>query len=188
MMMGVPKRVVLIGLPMSGKSTMGKWLSRTLSYFFGDLDEAVCHLGGWKSMREAFSQKGEGEVRKVEKQALSDFLKKEGSWILATGSGAVCHADSLRMVCERAYVLHLSLSWEALSMRIRTHPQACASRPLLRGRSWTPMQLQARFGERLKYYKRAHYTLHDRGETISEKGHRWLQRMAHTKAAYDGTR
>ena len=67
--MSVPT-IVLVGPPGSGKSTIGRRLSRALSTKLTDTDEMIEQRMG-KTCGEVFSELGEPEFRRIEEQVLS---------------------------------------------------------------------------------------------------------------------
>ena len=79
--------IILVGMPGSGKSTVGKLLSEQTGLKFVDADVEIVRLSG-KSIPEIFAQDGEVEFRKWETAALA-ALAKESGLIIATGGGCV---------------------------------------------------------------------------------------------------
>ncbi len=86
--------IVLIGMPASGKSTVGRMLSERLGKEFIDTDELI--VGRIKmSIGEYFSRYGEAEFRKREAEVI-DELSPNGSYVIATGGGAVLNKNNLK--------------------------------------------------------------------------------------------
>lgn len=81
------KNIVLIGMPGSGKSTVGTLLAAKLDRRFADADETIVSLAG-KSIPEIFQQDGEDAFREWETKALAELGKQSGL-IIATGGGCV---------------------------------------------------------------------------------------------------
>ena len=79
--------IILIGLPGSGKSTVGRLLARRLQLPFVDSDHAIEQRLGC-SIREFFEREGEARFRDVE-QAVLDELTQGPPCVLSTGGGAV---------------------------------------------------------------------------------------------------
>ena len=84
--------IVLIGMPGSGKSTIGKILSEKLDREFIDTDEEIVKKVGM-SIPKIFSEYGEDYFRKIESQVLKDVGKLSGK-IIATGGGVVKNKDN----------------------------------------------------------------------------------------------
>jgi shikimate kinase len=117
--------ISLIGLPGSGKSTVGRQLARRLQLPFFDSDHAIeLQLGC--SIREYFDREGEARFRDVE-QAVIDELTQKPKCVLSTGGGVVLRPANRQHLHERSQVVYLNSSPEELYRRLRHD----TSRPLL---------------------------------------------------------
>lgn len=83
----VPQRIVLIGPPGAGKSTVGELLAQELEVNFTDTDREIEMQSG-KSISEIFVEDGEAQFRKVEEEVVLHSLA-EKSGVIALGGGAV---------------------------------------------------------------------------------------------------
>lgn len=81
------ENIILIGMPGSGKSTIGRHLAAKLSKKFVDADAQIVSAAGM-TIPEIFSQSGEAGFRQIESKVLSDLGKYSGL-IIATGGGCV---------------------------------------------------------------------------------------------------
>ena len=81
------ENIVLIGMPASGKSTVGRIVAERLGRRFVDTDELITEKIGM-SIKEYFEQYGEVEFRKIESEIIAD-LACETSLVIATGGGAI---------------------------------------------------------------------------------------------------
>ena len=88
------QNIVLIGMPASGKTTVGKLLSESLSRPLIDLDDFISERAE-KSIPEIFEAFGEEEFRKMEAEATAIVSGSTGS-IIATGGGAVLNPENIR--------------------------------------------------------------------------------------------
>lgn len=79
------RNLVLIGMPGSGKSVLGKKLAKRLNRTFVDLDKEIIRLAG-KSIPDIFLQDGEPHFRALEAQVAMEFGKRN-SLVIATGGG-----------------------------------------------------------------------------------------------------
>ena len=117
--------IALVGMPGSGKSTVGRHLARLLGWRFIDSDHEIeRQIGG--SIRAYFEQHGEADFRELEQQTLAALCQHTNS-VLATGGGAVlreANREALKSGCE---VIYLRSSPEELFRRLRHDTQ----RPLL---------------------------------------------------------
>jgi shikimate kinase len=115
----------LIGLPGSGKSTVGRQLARRLQLSFFDSDHVIeQHLGC--SIREYFEREGEDRFRDEEESAI-DHLTQNQRGVLSTGGGVVIRAANRQHLHERCQVVYLNSSPDELFRRLRHD----VNRPLL---------------------------------------------------------
>ncbi len=84
--------LILIGLPASGKTTVGRQLARRLDMPFFDCDEAIEAATGC-SVSDIFARYGESYFRQLEHRTLETLCRKE-SCVIATGGGAVLREDN----------------------------------------------------------------------------------------------
>lgn len=117
--------VSLIGLPGSGKSTVGRQLARRLHLPFVDSDHVLEERLGC-SIRAYFEREGEERFRDVE-QAVLDELTQQASCILSTGGGAVLRPVNRVCLKSRTHVVYLKSSPDELFRRLRHD----TNRPLL---------------------------------------------------------
>ena len=80
-------RVVLVGAPGAGKSTVGRLLAARLGVGFRDTDDDVERAAG-KSIGDIFVDDGEPEFRALEREAVAVALTGYDG-VLALGGGAV---------------------------------------------------------------------------------------------------
>ena len=110
-------RIVLIGFPGSGKSTVGRRLARKLGVAFIDLDlyiEEKYHT----AVPLLFQKYGEPAFRALEYAALCEVLANDDV-VIATGGGTPCHGDAMDRINARAESIYLRLSEEQLVERLR---------------------------------------------------------------------
>ncbi len=117
--------ISLIGLPGSGKSTVGRQLARRLQVPFLDSDHVIEQRLGC-SIREYFEQEGEARFRDVEAEVLND-LTQQPCGVLSTGGGIVLREANRIHLRERTQVVYLNSTPEELFRRLK-HDK---SRPLL---------------------------------------------------------
>ncbi|BDT73339.1 shikimate kinase 1 [Comamonadaceae bacterium OS-4] len=117
--------ISLVGLPGSGKTTVGRQLARRLRLPFVDSDHAIESRIGC-SIREFFDREGEDRFRDIEEDVL-DELSKNADSVLSTGGGAVLRANNRRNLHARGKVVYLKSTPEELFRRLRHD----VSRPLL---------------------------------------------------------
>lgn len=117
--------ISLVGLPGSGKSTVGRQLARRLQLPFIDADQWVEQRLGC-SIREYFEREGEAGFRDFEQQALVD-ITAAGPAVVATGGGAILRPANRECLHRNTRVFYLFATPEEVYRRLR-HDQV---RPLL---------------------------------------------------------
>ena len=117
--------IALVGLPGSGKSTVGRQLARRLELTFRDTDHLIEQRIGC-SIRQFFEREGEDSFRDIE-QSVLDELTQEGGGVLATGGGAVLRPANRNHLHSRCQVVYLHSAPEDVFRRLRHDTQ----RPLL---------------------------------------------------------
>lgn len=145
--------ISLVGMPGSGKSTVGRQIARQLGLRFADSDAVVEQRLGMP-IREWFAQHGEDSFRDIE-QTVLDELTEEAGLVLATGGGAVLRPSNRNALHSRSHVFYLRTSPEDLYRRLRHDTQ----RPLLQVED--PLQkLRDLYRERDPLYRRtAHFVI-----------------------------
>lgn len=118
-------RIALVGLPGSGKSTIGRQLARRLGLSALDTDHVIEQRLGC-SIREYFEREGEASFRDVE-QAVIDDVTQSHNGIISTGGGSVLRLANREYLHSRSHVVYLRSSPEEIFRRLRHDMQ----RPLL---------------------------------------------------------
>lgn len=132
-------RVVLVGAPGSGKSTVGGLLAKRLGADFRDTDADVEQRAG-KAISDIFVEDGEERFRELEREAVRAALA-EHRGVLALGGGAIQDPDT-RADLRAVRVVFLEVGLADAAKRVgMTH-----DRPLLIGNPRTMLrkQLEAR--------------------------------------------
>ncbi|WP_111670433.1 shikimate kinase [Algoriphagus litoralis] len=111
-------KVVLVGLPGSGKSTFGRQLAQELQFPYLDLDQQVEDASQMK-IPQIFSMLGEGKFRELETEMLSELLFRDESFVLATGGGAPCFNDNMDLINEKSISVYLDVPLDTISERLR---------------------------------------------------------------------
>ena len=121
--------IFLLGLPGSGKSTLGKSLAEKLGYSFFDLDKEIATREG-KSIPDFISFQGEGNFRIREKEVLHEICSSESKFVLATGGGTPCFHFNMDFMNNHGASIYLDVSPGDLALRIMD--QGLEKRPLLK--------------------------------------------------------
>ncbi len=171
--------ITLIGLPGSGKSTVGRQLARRLSAHFVDSDQLIEQRLGC-SIREYFEREGEAAFRDVEEVVLEEVVSadslaqadqldqhsgqpKNSQQVLSTGGGSVLRESNRSLLRGSGRVVYLRATPEDLYRRLR-HDR---NRPLLQGVD--PMQrLRDLYAQRDPLYREtAHFQIETGRPSVS---------------------
>ena len=120
--------VTFIGLPGSGKSTIGRQLARNWGIDFVDSDHVLEQVLGC-SIKEYFSAQGEAAFRDAEARVIADLARSNTPRVLSTGGGAVLRAENRAVLDQNTTVFYLQSSPEDIARRLRND----TNRPLLQG-------------------------------------------------------
>ncbi len=135
------KNIVLIGMPSSGKSTIGKAIAQKLGMSFADSDEEIVKATGM-SIPEIFEKYGESEFRRMESEVILELSKKQNC-VIATGGGAVLNAENVRLLSQNGRIYFIDRPLSSLL--------ATSDRPLSSSRE----ALEKRYNERYEIYKKS---------------------------------
>ncbi len=152
------KTVFLIGMPGSGKSTLGKKFSEQFQWDFYDLDAVIVEKNGL-SIPEIFQQHGETFFRAEETAVLKDMLNFEAPSIVATGGGAPCFNNNMGLINKSGTSIYLNVPLDELAKRIEAEGRE--KRPLFSQMPFSDffIQLQKQWQFRKQFYEKAHFTL-----------------------------
>ena len=100
-------RAVLIGLPGSGKSTIGRRLAKALELTMFDSDAAIEETTG-RTIADIFATDGEQEFRRIEEDVIRGALKTHDG-VLSLGGGAVM-TQGVRDALAGHTVIYLEIS------------------------------------------------------------------------------
>jgi shikimate kinase len=118
---------VLVGLPGSGKTTVGRIVADVLRWRHVDTDELVRSATG-RTVSDIFVHEGEEAFRDYEHRAIVEALT-QSAVVVSAGGGAVTHLPSRALLGEAAPVIWLRADPATLVARLSD--QEARSRPLL---------------------------------------------------------
>ena len=120
--------LAFIGLPGSGKSTIGRQLARNWGVDFVDSDHVLERQLGC-TIKDFFAEHGEAAFRDEEARVLTELARSAQPSVLSTGGGAILRPDNRVVLHENTTVIYLQSSPEDIARRLRND----TNRPLLQG-------------------------------------------------------
>ncbi|MBQ9036318.1 MAG: shikimate dehydrogenase [Erysipelotrichaceae bacterium] len=99
------RNIVLIGMPSSGKSTVGKKLAKEMNRKYIDMDREIVNRIGM-SIADYFARYGEQAFRDVESQVCQDLRNKMGL-VIATGGGVIKREENMLNLSYNGYIVWL---------------------------------------------------------------------------------
>ena len=155
-------RCALVGMPGSGKSTVGRQLAHRAGVAFIDLDHRL-ELTIGTTIRAFFEAEGEARFRDLESEVLAEVIRQPGGLVLSTGGGAVLRPANRELLRELGNVLYLRAAPEEIYKRVK-HDK---TRPLLQGGN--PMdKLRELYAVRdVLYRETAHFVIETGRPTVS---------------------
>lgn len=158
----LPRRIFLVGLSGSGKSTVAPLVAKALDWAAADSDRLIEQRAG-RTVAAIFADDGEEAFRSLEAEVLEGLAEEDGV-VVATGGGAVTTARG-RAALARGFVAWLAVEPSEAAQRLAANP-AGEERPLLAGGAMARLtKLQA---ERAPLYARADVHIALDGESPSE--------------------
>lgn len=111
------KNLVIIGMPGSGKTTIGKILAKKLERTFIDADAALEEEAGL-SIPEIFSEEGEAGFRQRETEILKKLGRQSGI-VIATGGGCVTREENYFHLRQNGVIIFLERKLDMLDRKGR---------------------------------------------------------------------
>lgn len=150
--------LALVGLPGSGKSTVGQQLGRRLRLPFVDSDQIIESRTGCP-IRVFFEQHGESAFRDLEEQVIQELASGPPS-VIATGGGAILRQANRERLTRACHVVYLHSTPQNVYSRLRNDRQ----RPLLQVAD-PQAQLRLLFSERDPLYREVAHQVVESGQS-----------------------
>lgn len=148
-------KVFLLGMPGSGKTTLGRQLATALQVAFVDLDASIEEEAG-KSVQAIFREQGEPSFRKLEAATLQRWCTRKDEFVMATGGGAPCFENNLQVINRSGLSLFLDIPPAVIAERILKTD--LVSRPLFANVRPENLKDNIEFlrSQRISFYNQAH--------------------------------
>ena len=145
------KNLVLLGMMGSGKSTIGKFLSKKTDYKFIDVDEKIEEQKNL-SISDIFEKYGENYFRKFEKEVTLKYLDQERV-IISLGGGAFINEQIRKKVLKNSLSIWLNWDSKTLIKRIKNSKK----RPIASNLTYN--ELKNLINKRSKIYAKSNYKI-----------------------------
>ena len=123
-------RIYLVGFMGSGKSTLGRKMSKLSNLNFIDLDKYI-EERFFKTIPTLFSEEGETGFREKERWSLTEVSHFENV-VISTGGGTPCFFDNMELMNRTGFTVYLAPPIDILAGRIL---KSNTERPLVLGKS-----------------------------------------------------
>ncbi len=149
--------ILITGFMTSGKSTVGKYISRQLKYHFIDTDQLIEDTLNM-SIADIFLTHGEAFFRKIELKMMNRFLYLE-KHVVATGGGMPINPCGMEILRKAGTVVYLEADLNTLFTRLKRN----SHRPLINNKQQTNEEwrdyITCLFEERQPQYQQAHLSV-----------------------------
>jgi shikimate kinase len=151
------KHIFITGFMGSGKSTIGKRLSKQLKLDLIDLDKFI-QESEETTIEDIFKTKGENYFREIETKYLNKIATIKKPHVIALGGGTVCFNENLTLIKTNGILIYLELSPKTLFQRLEN---AKAQRPLIKNLSGNDLMtfIEEKLEERKSFYQQAHISV-----------------------------
>ena len=170
------KHVVLIGLPGSGKTTVGRLVADQLHAGFVDIDSILIRKEG-KPIAMIFAEKGEGAFREMERKEMEGALAHQPA-IVASGGGWAAQPGALEAARAAGFIIYLKARPETATARA----VPSGTRPVLMGGD-SDAQMRELLKAREPFYQKADATVETEGKTADQVAGEALQ-LARNRAGW----
>ena len=125
-------KISLIGYRASGKSTLGRELSRRLGWPLLDIDRGVEVRFPEETLTEVWLRIGDPRFREIEAEVVEEMCSGD-ECVVSFGAGTLGRPENRRHACRDALVVYLEMSAEGLWERMQADPMNASTRPNLAG-------------------------------------------------------
>lgn len=149
--------IVLIGMPSSGKSTIGKLLAGNMGFLFIDTDAVIIEKGN-RPLKDIVNTDGLDAFLEIQEKAVLE-LRLEG-YVIATGGSVVYSKAAMEHLAENGLVVYLKEDFEEIEKRL------APGRRFARGSGQSLVDM---YNERVPLYEKySHETIGCSGKSVEE--------------------
>ncbi len=145
------KNICFVGFMGSGKSILGKDLSKLYNIEFFDSDFEIEKKIG-KSINQIFIDSGENYFRKIEEKVCIDLLKVENC-IISLGGGSIINSKIRKIIKKNSFSIYLKVDINILLKRLKTSKK----RPLLKYNN--KEDIKKLYNEREIFYNKSDFVI-----------------------------
>ena len=149
------KNICIIGLMGSGKSIIGKDLSKYLNLKFYDTDKEI-ELNTKKSISVIFKEHGETYFRNIEEKICVNLLN-QNNCVISLGGGSIINKKIRKKIKQNSYSIYLQVEISNLVGRLKSSKK----RPLLAKNINNRETLKNLYDERRKFYENADFVVNN---------------------------
>ena len=149
------KNVCIMGLMGSGKSIIGKDLSKYLNFQFYDTDKEI-ELQTKKSIKNIFEENGESYFRNIEEKVCLELLNYSNC-VISLGGGSVINKKIRKAIKENSYSIYLQVKINNLVDRLKSSKK----RPLLNNNKNKIEIIKNLYEDRRKFFEKADFIINN---------------------------
>ena len=154
------KNICFMGLMGSGKSIIGKDLSKYLNLKFYDTDKEI-EVKTKKSIKEIFEENGETYFRNIEEKICLELLNYSNC-VISLGGGSIINKKIRRAIKENSYSIYLQVELNNLVDRLKSSKK----RPLLNNNKNKLEVLKNLYERRRKFFEKADFIINNDDDKI----------------------
>ena len=149
------KNICIMGLMGSGKSIIGKDLSKYLNLKFYDTDKEI-EVKTKKSINEIFEENGESYFRDIEEKICLELLNYSNC-VISLGGGSIINKKIRRSIKKNSYSIYLQVELNNLVNRLKSSKK----RPLLINNKNRLEVLESLYEHRRKFFEKADFIINN---------------------------
>ncbi len=149
------KNICIMGLMGSGKTIIGRDLSKYLNIKFFDTDNEI-EIKTKKSIERIFVENGEVYFREIEEKICIELLTYDNC-VISLGGGSIINKKIRREIKKNSYSIYLKVKLDNLLNRLKSSKK----RPLLNSKVSKSETLKNLYNDRRKFYEKADFIINN---------------------------